>query len=132
MPVPIEERLIQLLIERGFTPTLHPRDPAITESVGIPNWTVTFRGGDSQMNVITALTPVMELWWLEDSIGEEAPKTPFEAWMRRVNDLFMAEFGLGADDFEDYDWRAEYDGENSPRDSFEEWKLLNNHTDLGG
>ena len=127
----IEDRLVQLLQERGFTPTLHPRDPVITESVGIPNWTVTFRSGDQSMNVITALTPVMELWWLEHSIGEEAPKTQFEAWMNHVSELFMAEFGMGPDDFEDYDWWAEYDGENTPRDSFEEWKLLN-QTDLGG
>lgn len=70
MSVSIEERLIQLLVQRGFTPTLHPRDELVTERVGIADWTVTFRDRNNEIHVITALTPVSELWWLEESIGD--------------------------------------------------------------
>lgn len=132
MSVSIEERLIQLLLERGFTPTLHPRDKLVTERVGIADWTVTFRDRNNEIHVMTALTPVSELWWLEESIGDEAPKTPFESWQRELDGFFQAEYGQNHSDFEDYNWFDEFENDVSPGDAFEEWKCLTDSDTLGG
>lgn len=49
----------------------------------------------------------------------------FAIWMKELDQLFLANLSMGRDDFEDYDWRAEYDGENTPEDAFQEWGMLN-------
>jgi hypothetical protein len=126
MSVPIEERLVQLLIERGFTPTLHRRTKEL------PNWTVTFRDANELINVITPVTKVDELWWLCESIGDEAPKTPFESWQRELDGFFQSEYGQNHSDFEDYNWFDEFDNDVSPGDAFEEWKCLTDSGTLGG
>ena len=50
----------------------------------------------------------------------------FEEWLKKLDALFTAEFGLGYDDFPDYMWRDEYDADWTPEDSFAEWMLQTN------
>lgn len=52
----------------------------------------------------------------------------FEVWKKELDDLFMAAYGFGHGDFEDYNWFDEWDNDVDVADSFEEWKLL---TDAG-
>lgn len=48
----------------------------------------------------------------------------FEEWLKELDRLFLEYFGVGYRDVEDYDWWAEYEGENTPTEAFEEWKLI--------
>lgn len=81
-------------------------------------------------------SPYYQPYWNDDGLyfkrvqgdgDEEGPPIDFTfaIWMKELNVLFHANFSTGLDDFEDYDWRAEYDGDNTPEDAFSEWALLN-------
>jgi hypothetical protein len=52
----------------------------------------------------------------------------FEDWKRELNRHFNSAFGLGMDDFPDYNWFDEWDNDCDPEDSFYEWKCM---TDAG-
>ena len=125
--VAIENRLCQLLIEREFAPKLKPRSTPEAQ-----DWEIVFYDNDMDIHVIHSTTPVAKLWWLEESIGEAAPKTPFDAWLQDLDRLFMAEYGLSHDDFDDYDWHSEFDSKIPPKEAFDEWQLLNEGSTLGG
>lgn len=51
----------------------------------------------------------------------------FEQWYAALNTLFARQFGLGVDDFPDYMWWDEFDADNTPEDSFQEWCLQTNY-----
>ena len=49
----------------------------------------------------------------------------FATWMKELNVISRANLGgNNVEDFDDYDWRAEYDSGHTPADSFEEWRLI--------
>lgn len=122
----IEQRLIDLLKERGFIPTLHEANNHLAD------WSITFRDGTGVINVITRSTNVEELWWLMEELGDRAPKTPFEAWLAELDRHFIAKYGMSHTDFEDYDWWGEFESEVSPFEAFTEWKLHVQGSELGG
>ncbi len=45
----------------------------------------------------------------------------FDKWKTEVNSLFLAEFGVDADEFPDYLWRKEYLHGFSPQQAFDYW-----------
>ena len=45
-------------------------------------------------------------------------------WIKELDKIFIKTFGMNYDDFEDYDWKAEWEAEISPEESFEEWRYL--------
>jgi len=69
--------------------------------------------------------PIMTKVWGEPVLGS-ATLTDFDEWKKDLDLLFDIEFGMGSDNFEDYDWKGEWEGENTPGESFDEWKLLTN------
>ena len=52
----------------------------------------------------------------------------FEQWMMELNRIFRVNFaGMTSDDFEDWNWFADFDNGQSPLESFREWKDETNH-----
>jgi hypothetical protein len=45
----------------------------------------------------------------------------FEQWMQKVNLLFLAEFGVDADEFPDYLWRDEFKNGFTPQQAYDYW-----------
>lgn len=119
----IEDRIVQLLLERKYNTTLHP------QSDSVPNWTVTFRDDSGILNVITPLTHVSELWWLQDSVDDEPL---FDVWIKEVDSHFNSEYGMNHHDFASYNWTDEFDNGVSAADAFQEWKNMNEAGTLGG
>lgn len=58
--------------------------------------------------------------------------SPFQTWMKELDEFFMAHFGMPHSDFEDYNWFDEFDNDCSAEDSFEEWRCMNEAGTLGG
>jgi hypothetical protein len=45
----------------------------------------------------------------------------FEAWKQELNTLFVGEFGMDSDSFEDYLWRDAWEGWLTPEQAFDDW-----------
>jgi hypothetical protein len=46
----------------------------------------------------------------------------FEAWKEELNTIFVGEFGMDSDSFEDYLWRDAWEDGLSPEEAFEDWR----------
>lgn len=70
--------------------------------------------------------PYYDPYWNDDGFyfKKKSVIDPFKAWLKELDKIFNEELGLGYDDFADYDWHAEFEGDNTPRDSYEEWNLM--------
>lgn len=113
----IEHTLLDLLKERGFTANI-ARGPS-----GF--WVITYHSDASrELYNIKHNDPVGDQWWMGEEIGDKAPKTPFDAWCLEIDKLMAKEYGMGMNDFEDYNWWDEFKDEVPARESFEEWKLI--------
>ena len=49
----------------------------------------------------------------------------FEQWLSLLDNHFTRIFLLSHDDFEDYDWWSEFNSNNTPEESFDEWYSQN-------
>lgn len=45
----------------------------------------------------------------------------FEEWMNRVDWHFFMQFGLGSQDFEDWNWYDLFEDELTPKEAFEDF-----------
>ena len=83
-------------------------------------------------------SPYYHPYWNEEGVyfkqvfEHNGTKVSFEDWLVQLDRLFVAKFGLTHNDFEDYDWHGEFDGENTPVEAFEEWQLIQEGATLGG
>lgn len=48
----------------------------------------------------------------------------FDDWIKALDVHFMGIFGMLHNDFEDYDWYAEWEAQHMPKESFDEWRML--------
>lgn len=119
----IQDRLMELLKERSFSPVFSPADESI-------NWQITFYDKVGRLNIINSFTPVVNLWWLIEETEEKV--SPFEAWLVELDTFFSAEFAMSHNTFEDYNWLGEFESLVSPQDAFDEWKNFNDSSTLGG
>lgn len=78
-------------------------------------------------------SPYYEPYWNDDGMyfkrkenQDEVPEADFEfrQFIRDIDAMMIADIGLSTSDVEDYDWAAEYESECSPKESYDEWKLL--------
>lgn len=115
----IEDRLVLLLVERGYNVSIHPRSRPAAQ-----DWEIKFIDNHGTHHLIEPHTQVQNLWWLVEPDGKAA-KTPFESWLKELDGFFMEAYGLSHTDFEDWDWYAEFDSDNSPLDAFREWQAIN-------
>ena len=76
-------------------------------------------------------TPYYDPYWNDNGFyfkrkDGEPVDFGYAVWTKELNNCFMVNLGgANPDDFDDYDWRAEYDSGHSAEDSFEEWALIN-------
>lgn len=118
-----KDRIIELLSERGFHPSFERDQKGMV---------VIFHDSHGNRHEIRSSTKIENLWWLDDRYKAVDPKDSFDEWLRQLDRIFNANYGIGYQDVEDYDWYAEFESECTPRESFEEWRLLNGSTTLGG
>jgi hypothetical protein len=52
----------------------------------------------------------------------------YTAFLNEIDSYLMANFGMTHRDFEDYNWKDEFDSEVPAEDAFEEWRI---HTEEG-
>jgi hypothetical protein len=133
----IENRLMELLKERGYQAALTPRT-----HVNQPDWNICYNDRHGIAVVIFANSPIEEQKWMDDDVIQVEVIAPplvrsvdgmiFQEWMDKVDEHFHAHYGMSHNDFEDYNWFDEFDNEVSPDDSFEEWRCMNESNVLGG
>lgn len=115
----MEERLCEMLWERKINRDLNYAPDG--------SWCI-FYYPDPESEDYKCIFPtslICEQDWMELPVLEvEEVAMTFEVWMRELEKLFVGNLGLSHNDFESYDWKAEFEGEHTPEDSFEEWKLL--------
>lgn len=116
-------RIVQLLQEQGYTPDITHDEKG---------WVVTFYDNRGNRYEVKPTTLVADLWWLDKRYSVIDPFDTLEEWLKQLNRIFQVHYGIGYDHFEDYDWAAEFESKNSPKEAFEEWRLLNDSTTLGG
>jgi len=47
----------------------------------------------------------------------------YEQWIKEVDTLLNKRYGMSSDSLPDYDWYGEFDGENEPDESVEEYTI---------
>ena len=106
--------LCGLMDERSIEHTLYE------DEVGTL-WFIVFKW-QGRWKRVDGTAKLEDLFWLDDL--DDYTNLTFEVFMTQVSRIMMKDIGMGADDVEDYDWHGEWEGENSPRGAYEEWKLI--------
>ena len=108
-------RSLEHYLKEYTEPTFHP-------SV-IGCWFLAYNRVTEDVVVIDGDTTVAELSQILTGVRQA---DPYEQWLKELNQLFLKRFGLGYDDFPDYMWHDEYEGDCTPEDSFAEWLAQTN------